>query len=249
MNNIKQTSEQTLITLFTQMFRGLSSTTSFTQMFRDLSSTTSCYVLITGLFALLVYSVAVFSTSENASIMKLKKRYNFETTIHLTFDLAIYWKIREKTERKQGEIILSPENKFYCKIGATQWISNGITYWQYNKYTSQVIINNFRDIDISSHPSQMIESYLNYPYSVKSSKDNETVLEWLAEEKEFQNKYQKITLWINNSKVLITKIQVIDKNGNVSTYTFKKTKINTRVPENRFSFKIPKGADILDTRE
>ena len=236
MSNLKYTEKQILITLSGRTFRGL-------------SSTTSCYVLMATLFALLAYSITVSSASKNDYIMKLKKRYNFDTTIHLKFDLNIYWKIREKTEKKQGELIISPEKKFYCRIGATQWISNGITYWQYNKYTSQVIIKNLLDIDISAHPSQMIESYLNYPYSVKSSKDNETVLQWLAEEKELQKKYQKITLWIDNSKTLLKKIQVMDKNGNESTYTFKKTRINVQVPENQFSFKIPKGADILDARE
>jgi outer membrane lipoprotein-sorting protein len=205
--------------------------------------------VITGAFILLTFAMTVFSASKTDYIKKLKKKYNFDTTVHLTFDLSIYWKIREKTEKKQGELVISRGNKFYCKIGAAQWISNGTTYWQYNKHTSQVIIKNLIDIDISTHPSRMIESYLNYPYSVKSSKDNETVLEWQAGENKSQKKYRNITLWIDNSKTLIKKIKVMDENGNESTYTFKKTKIDVQVPKNQFSFKIPKGADILDTRD
>jgi len=220
-----------------------------TRMLRGVSSTTLLYVLITAIFSLLFTAITVFSAPENDYIVKLKKKYNVDSTVHVTFDLTIYWKIREKSEKKQGELIIAPDNKFYCKIGATQWISNGVTFWQYNKNTSQVIINSLADIDIATHPSNMIESYLNYPYSVKSSIDNETILEWLAAEKELTNNYQKITLWIDNPNTLIKKIQVIDKNGNESTYTFKKTEINVTVPLNRFSLKIPRGADILDQRD
>ena len=71
-------------------------------------------------------------------------------------------------EKKSGSLQLMPGDKFRLTIGSTEWISDGHTYWQYNEKTSQVIIKNLLDVDLSMHPSQMIKTYLGYAYQVKS---------------------------------------------------------------------------------
>lgn len=191
-----------------------------------------------------------FTEQKTVLLSKLKEKYTIKSTIHLTFDLEIFWKIREKQEKKQGELILTANDKFFCRLGATKWISDGMTYWHYNEKTSQVIIKNLLDIDLSSHPSQVISTFLQYPYTYERSDKNEVVYRWVADTLKSQNhyNYESIIMRIDKEKIVIKSIMVIDKSGNESTYRIKKTKLNVPVSLTVFSFDIPKGADVLDTR-
>lgn len=195
-------------------------------------------ILLTSLFA-----------QENAVITALKKKYNEKTSLELTFDLDIFWKVREKHEKKSGSLCIKPGDKFRLTIGSTEWISDGHTFWQYNEKSSQVIIKNLLDIDLSMHPSQIIKTYLGYSYKVKSSDEKQAVLTWLNPEPQQKKSYKEITLWVNKKKNTIEKVTAIDKNGNESTYTFKKTKTDVQFPSILFEFEIPKGVDVLDSRK
>lgn len=186
---------------------------------------------------------------ENAVITALKKKYNEKTSLELTFDLDIFWKVREKHEKKSGSLHLMPGDKFRLTIGSTEWISDGHNYWQYNEKTSQVIIKNLLDVDLSMHPSQVIKTYLGYSYKVKSDDAKQTVLTWSTTDPDQKKTYKEITLWVNKKKNTIDKIRAVDKNGNESTYTFKKTKTGVQFPPTLFEFEVPKGVDILDTRK
>lgn len=186
---------------------------------------------------------------ENAVISALKKKYNEKTPLELTFDLDIFWKVREKHEKKSGSLHLMPGDKFRLAIGSTEWISDGHTYWQYNEKTSQVIIKSLLDVDLSMHPSQVIKTYLGYSYKVKSDDAKQAVLTWSTADPDRKKTYKAITLWVNKKKNTIEKIRAVDKNGNESTYTFKKTEAGVQFPSTLFEFEVPKGVDILDTRK
>lgn len=195
----------------------------------------------------LFYALSLFAQG-NSIISNLKKKYHAESSIDVAFELNIFWKVREKNEKKSGALMVAPNDKFRLKLGSTEWVSNGHTYWQYNIKTNQVIIKNLLDVDLSMHPTQILKTYLSYAYSVKSESEKEAVLIWriMADDKE--KSFKSITLWVDKKKNVIKKLVVVDKNENVSTYIFKKTKTGIQIPTETFTFTVPQGVDVLDTR-
>ncbi|MFW6254101.1 MAG: LolA family protein, partial [Chitinivibrionales bacterium] len=73
--------------------------------------------------------------------------------MQISFDLSIFWAVRERTEEKKGELYVSPGDKFRAEVGQTIWVSDGQTYWQYSKAANQVVIKDLLDVDLSMHPS------------------------------------------------------------------------------------------------
>ena len=55
-------------------------------------------------------------------------------------------------------------------------------------------------------------------------------------------------MWVDKKKNVIKKILVVDKSGNESTYTFKKTRTGIEIPIETFTFEVPQGVEALDTR-
>lgn len=189
------------------------------------------------------------SIDPKSIVGNLKEKYGPEKAANLAFDLTIFWSVRERYEKKSGELIYSPGEKFRLTLGNTSWVSNGQTYWQYSKKTNQVVIKSLLDIDLSLHPSSMMQSFLSYTFSTYSSDDKTIVLKWEGDSKNSDLPYKKIVINVDRKKMEISELTVIDDDGNESRYTFKKAKFGGAEPASIFEFSIPEGVDVLDTRK
>jgi outer membrane lipoprotein-sorting protein len=181
---------------------------------------------------------------------KVRAIYNEKASIETAFTLSIFWKIREKTENKNGKLIVAPHDKFRAEIGNTVFVCNGEILWQYNpdEKGGQVVIKHANDVDISSMPSGLISKYLEKTgYVLKEEKNNITTVEWVATG-DINSEARKIIIDIDSKSGIIRKLLVVDKSENESTYTFSKMKTGITPQASTFNYAIPKGASILDLR-
>jgi outer membrane lipoprotein-sorting protein len=200
--------------------------------------------------ALLLVGLTMAPHAQQSPLIdQLKAKYSPTKTIKLEFDLSIFWKVREKTETKSGSVIIAGD-KFRAELGSTLWVCDGTTYWQYSKASNQVIIKRLADVDLSSHPSQLIETYLTkYKFTTTAEDDNSATLAWQAPAGAKDETTRAITLWVDKKKGTIKKLLTVDKSGNENTYSFKKSEFGIQVPPATFTFTPPQGASILDSRE
>lgn len=198
----------------------------------------------------LISLIPAASTARPRPIIEaLKARYASDKTLEILFDLEIFWKVREKTEKKSGTILLAPGDKFRVTLGTTVWVCDGQRYWQYSSATNQVVIKHLLDVDLSTHPSQIMQTYLgDYAYQVTQEDERRAVLAWKSDEPE-KTPCRSLRLWVDKKNTAVTKLVVEDVSGNVSTYTITTTRTGVPVQGDTFTFSIPEGAQVLDTRE
>ena len=191
---------------------------------------------------------------------QVRKNYSGVNAITSTFDLTIYWDIREKEEKKSGELLIAPGNKFRVTLGKEAFISDGVTFWQYSEKNSQVIIRHFSDIDVSSLPSKFLSSFLSNRTFTEKQKGGGTVeVVWnsggsgnasaKANAAGAIDDYTSITAIIEEKTGIIKTLKLTDKNDNIHTYTFKKTTFDKPPKNDIFQFKAPKGVDVQDMRD
>lgn len=203
------------------------------------------------IFIFLFLPVTLFSQTpaDGSSILnELRKIYGPKNSATLSFDLTIFWSVREKYEKKSGNLVFSPGEKFRLTLGNSTWVSNGQVYWQYSKKTNQVVIKNLLDLDLDLHPSSMMQSFLSYPFTVHASDDKAIVFQWRGESKNSDFPYKKIVVNVDKKEILINELIVTDDDNNESRYTFKKSKLGGVVQASVFEFEIPEGVDVLDMR-
>jgi outer membrane lipoprotein-sorting protein len=180
----------------------------------------------------------------------VREKYDPKASIEADVQVTIYWKVREKEDRKEGHIVLGGGDRFRVQLDKILWVCDGQTVWQYNEKTQQVVIKRLLDVDLSSHPSQIFSTYLKeYSYRENLDDEREAVLNWEADSSDNDPFYRSVALWINTKHVVVTRIVVVDKNGNESTYRFKKTAFGIQPPADLFTFTVPKGVHVLDVRE
>jgi outer membrane lipoprotein-sorting protein len=208
------------------------------------------------LFALCIAAAFTFLSGARAGagqppiVKELQQKYAIDKGLELHFDLAIFWAVREKTEKKKGVLYLAPDDKFRAEVDNTVWVSDGTTYWQYSQGTNQVIIKDLLDVDLSMHPSQAVAEYFtSYDYTVKEQNDDRITLVWNAPEGDPAISEKSIRVRVDPEKKLIKQLQIVDRSGNTSTYTFTKTRVGVTIAPEKFTFLTPQGANVLDTRE
>jgi len=194
----------------------------------------------------------VLAAEEPAIMNTVRSLYSDKTAIETSFNLHIFWKVREKEETKAGRMYIAPGEKFRVELGSAAWVCNGETFWQSSKDENgeQVVIKRLADVDVASYPSHLLSNYLGkYRYVMKETKGGVTVVEWKADTVSHSSEAACIRLSIDSKSGVIEKLFIIDSNGNESEYTFKKTKFGPRLPGKTFEFIVPKGASIIDMRK
>ncbi|HAJ78238.1 MAG TPA: hypothetical protein DCO75_00580, partial [Fibrobacteres bacterium] len=133
----------------------------------------------------LMYTVCMAGSNEPAIMKTVRSMYSDNASIEISFNLHIFWKIREKEETKSGRIILARGEKFCVEIGASAWVSNGETLWQYSpdENGGQVVIKRLSDVDASALPSKLLSAYLDkYSYKLKEERKGVSIVECLPGE-------------------------------------------------------------------
>jgi outer membrane lipoprotein-sorting protein len=190
------------------------------------------------------------SAAEEPSVMALlRKNYGGGGAVTATFDLSIYWSIREKEEKKSGELLVAPGNKFRVTLGKEAFVSDGKTFWQYSEKNAQVVVRDFSDIDPSAVPSKFLLSFLSDRAFAEKARSGPTVeLFWEGKGAPSGGDYTAITAVVEEKTGVIKTLKLTDKNENIHTYAFKKTVFGKPPKDDVFQFKIPKGAEALDMR-
>jgi outer membrane lipoprotein carrier protein len=205
------------------------------------------FFLIKLFFVLFIFSLSF--GEQGLLIERIKSNYSGNKSFSAKFDLNIFWKVREKEEKKQGRIIIAPKDKFRVEVGNVLWMSNGITLWEYDKNISQVKITNFSSGKEVILPSQLINKYFaKYHFNILEQTKDAVILEWKCDSLLCEEDLTYIKIIANPQTAIVLKVFTQDKKGNQTTYTFKDIKFDINIPASEFSFVIPKGVRILDNR-
>jgi len=202
---------------------------------------------------LICLAISFGTCQEPGLLSRVVKNYSGDVSLSTSFDVKILWKIREKEETKHGKIIVAPHDRFRIGLGESVWVSDGTTMWQYDKSPSpQVIIRQLASCDPSELPSRMLSKYLTRPQAFKEqgTKGKNTVFAWTQDSSSSSQKgdVASISFTVTAKNAVVEGLVVVDKSGNISTYTFHGTSFGPQ-PSAEFSFDIPKGVRVLDERQ
>lgn len=164
--------------------------------------------------------------------------------VEMEFSLEIYWSVREKTEKKKGKLALSGEDNFDLTLNKSQWVSDGITVWQYSSKSEQLVIRSFLDMDFSLHPSTMFERFGKRSFD-KVTEDESDIYRWSSES---DPEYSRIDVKLSDDNQRFETILFVDTEENQSRYTFSEMKFVDSFSDDRFTFTAPEGAEVFDER-
>ncbi len=148
----------------------------------------------------------------------------------------------------KGKIIATKDNKYKLIFNGRIIISDGKSIWNYNAEEKQVLISNFSSKSSFQLQTIFFEVINNtVPEELKEVTNSKSGEYWSLTLLSQKNKSDKFVLYLNPENLDI--IQIIftyeNINGNYKIFGFK---INPKISNSEFIFKIPKGTEQIDLR-
>ncbi len=193
-------------------------------------------------FVLLAFLCASILAQDNSDEVLKSLRSKYDSINSLTVDFS---KSSGTNEGFSGKLYIKKENKFRLELKNNTIITDGDTFWNYDKRQKKVIINYYDESD----PSEFsLHSFINdYPSkcTVSSGKEGEYKTLTLVPKTSGLN-FKSAELYIDDNN-LVDKI-IIDDGSGKSTIVLSGYKLNTDIPNSEFTFSPPKGIKIIDLR-
>lgn len=182
---------------------------------------------------------------------KVKKRYDAINDAMLKFTQHTKYEVSKLEQRTSGTLFIKKKNKYRVEFEDRIVVTDGATVWSYNPMQNQVLIDNFKvDPNVVTPEKVLAAAPQDYYASVagteKVGSAQVRVLKLVP--KDDNSSVRMMKLWVDEATWLIKKVELMDVGGNQTIYTVSDIKVNTGIPDSRFTYQIPDGVEAVDLR-
>lgn len=208
-------------------------------------------------FAIAVLSIVV-SCSLRASgetaqdvLDNVKKKYDSISDAQLKFSQRTRFELSKLEQNVTGILLLKKTNKYRVETDDQTIVTNGETVWSYTASNKQVLIDHFKMDEntispehvLTGAPAEFTSTLLG---KEKIGKVDVAILKLVPQND--QSLVRMMKLWVDNATWLIKKAEITDVNGKQTEYVVTEVKINTGLPDSRFTYQVPEGTEVVDLR-
>lgn len=133
-----------------------------------------------------------------------------------------------------GKINIKGE-KYYIKQGTTEIFSDGSKTWNYNG-NNEVTITSNDDDGQALTPQKLLTNFYDkdFTYKLVSSAGNFNEIEMRPIDK--RKNFQKVNIFVDKAKMMITRARVLDKSNNTIEFNLKNISTTAVLPDATFVF-------------
>ena len=201
----------------------------------------------------LILALSLFGDTEEQKIIeRVEKAVRSASTLSIHFTEKFIWKMTGEENTLSGTMLMAGEDRFRIETEDQILVSDGKTLWTYSKPANRVLIDKLAQTEESLLPRQLLLQYTK-GYSAKRLPD-ETVLGihcivLLFTDTEGTSYYSKWELWVDPDTYLPRQLMQEDLSGNQNIYLLESVETGVKIDPDRFRFKIPEGADVIQMQE
>ncbi len=146
-----------------------------------------------------------------------------------------------------GKIAIKGQ-KYYIKQGNTEIFSNGFKTWNYSG-NNEVTVSTPDADNQTLTPQKLLSNFYDKDFSYKlvSSAGNYNEIEMTPTDK--RKNFQKVNVFVDKAKMMITKARILDKSSNTIEFTLNGINTNANIPDNTFVFdktKYKKNIEVIE---
>jgi len=201
------------------------------------------------LFFILLFTPKLFPLTIEDLTDQLNRKYSSFEDIKMEFTQSISSDVFESKREFKGKIYIKNPDKFRIETPHQTIVTNGQYIWVYSEENKQVTKNNFNSTGGILLPYRYLSSFKD-DYKAKLDKDEQIkkrgCYKLILTPKDENSFIAKMMVWVDKESLLTLKLRYWDLNDNEVTFLFKNIKINSKIDDSKFVFKIPFGVELLD---
>jgi len=208
-------------------------------------------ILIRTFTLLVLISGFCFAQSGKEIIESLRKKYASIDDAVVKFEQTVKYGVSKFEQSFSGTFYFKKKNKYRIETEQQIVVTDGVTSWLYSKVNNQVIIDKYReDKDISSPEKFLLSISDEYIPVILRTERNEGKKIYILKltPRDENSSIESAKIWVVEGDLQITRVEITDISGTVTTYSVKSIKINSGVEDSIFKFSIPSGVKVVDLR-
>jgi len=192
-----------------------------------------------------------WASEEQEALDAIQKQYESVSTFTAKFRQKSYVKMMNQALETKGRVQIKKPGKMKWVYNAPDpqvLVSNNKVLWLYVPNEQQVTKVPIDSIYSSNTPALFLagKGKLSDSFNVvKVSRENNSIVVVLIPIEE-DNSLDRLVLFADNKNYQITGSSVYDKLGNKTEIQFSDIRVNVKIPESTFRFKIPQDVELLD---
>lgn len=196
---------------------------------------------------LLLFTVTAM-TQNDSEIGLLQQK--FKSINDFTADFEQHRSIVSEEVTAKGKFFYKKENKYRIEFNNLLIISDGITSWNYNKQSNQVVISTVEDEPNSFSLKKIINEYPQKCDIIKHDKEtingiSTSKIELVPLTSELN--FTSAMIWYD-AEYMIKKLSINDNSGVQIIFSFSNYKLNNSFDNAHFTFSKPSGSKVIDLR-
>ena len=184
--------------------------------------------------------------------VKIQGYYNKISTFRASFKQVFTKRFHGAQKPEKGILFIKKPGKMYWEYQKPEkkyFIIDGKRAWVYEPASKQALWKNIQDSSLPT-PVKFLwgKGNLVAEFNIKLIPRSKfggkglTVLKLVPKKR---SPHYRSVLFVHNTKGAVVSSIVYDHDGNKNQITFSNMKLNTKIPDSRFSFKPPKGVQVL----
>jgi outer membrane lipoprotein-sorting protein len=196
--------------------------------------------------------VAYADTDVNKVVKKMREKYKNAKTLLIDFKEISRFSLTGTETEVSASLYIENMNQFRLESEDQILVSNGETFWRYNKIENQVLIDYAKkgdqEILVNDILSEKTETY--YTQLIREYKEDGTKLYVikLTPKPDSDSFFQDIKVWVEDKSWEINKIIYTDYNENETEFQIEKIELNKELSMTTFTFEAPEGSEVVDVR-
>jgi chaperone LolA len=208
-------------------------------------------ILIRTFTLLVLISGFCFAQSGKEIIESLKKKYASIDDAVVKFEQTVKYGVSKFEQSFSGTFYFKKKNKYRIETDQQIVVTDGVTSWLYSKVNNQVIIDKYREDKDTSSPEKFLlsisDEYIPVILRTERNEGKKIYILKLTPRDE-NSSIESAKIWVVEGDLQITRVEITDISGTVTTYSVKSIKMNSGIEDSIFKFSIPSGVKVVDLR-
>lgn len=184
-------------------------------------------------------------------VRNVQENYNQTRDATIRFTQTVVYPLSKLSKTITGTLFLKKRNMYRIDTDDKVIVTDGKTSWVYLPGSQQVLIDYFRDDKNTITPDKFL---LNVPSDyfavlLSTRKADSGDIYTLRLTPKSDNSFIRSIRIVINSDWTVSSAEVADMNDTRYTYTVDSLQTNTDLPDSKFEFVPPKGAQVVDLRQ
>jgi len=180
----------------------------------------------------------------NAIAQRLQQRYRALDALQADFVQTVGGTTLRGTLTVRGDA-------FRIELPNQTLVSDGVTLWSYSPEDNQVVVQDYAEEDLGFSIGMVFTDYLQVfrPTGATRATMNGVRHDVLAlVPREAGGPVRDATLYVRSSDAVPTRVRVHDVEGRTLAFDLSNVRLNPRLSSDAFTFRYPRGVEVIDLR-